>query len=170
MTHTCLSRWSFWFQDNEKFQLSNVLLGPFCFHMCLNTLGKDGAFPEGIALWFPNWEQEKVVHKSKVILLNNLVNIDKKIQMKVLEPWPGLFLSNKKTINFLGDLQKKLSRKKRATFFRTTCYLISSPFLNSPSSVISPSSLISPLHGGPNQVHSRKSGYIFFLPYHCNSL
>ena len=122
MPHTCLSRWSFWFQDNEKFQLSNVLLGPFCFHMCLNTLGKDGAFPEGIALWFPNWEQEKVVHKSKVIFFNNLVNIDKKIQMKVLEPWPGLFLSNKKTINFLGDLQKKLLRKKRATFFWTTRY------------------------------------------------
>ena len=100
-----------------------MLLGPFCFHTCLNTLGKDGAFPEGIALWFPNWEQEKVVHKSKVIFFNNLVNIDKKIQMKVLEPWPGLFLSNKKTINFLGDLQKKLLRKKRATFFWTTRYI-----------------------------------------------
>ena len=101
-----------------------MFLGPFCFHTCLNTLGKDGAFPEGIALWFPNWEQEKVVHKSKVIFFNNLVNIDKKIQMKVLEPWPGLFLSNKKTINFLGDLQKKLLRKKRATFFWTTRYCI----------------------------------------------
>ena len=99
-----------------------MLLDPFCFHTCLNTLGKDGVFPEGIALWFPNWEQEKVVHKSKVIFFNNLVNIDKKIQMKVLEPWPGLFLSNKKTINFLGDLQKKLLRKKRATFFWTTRY------------------------------------------------
>ena len=65
-----------------------------------------------------------MVHNSKVVSFASSVKITEKLSIRVLECWPASALSDKKRIDVLSVLKKKLLKKQRDTFFWTTRYFV----------------------------------------------